>query len=54
MTSTRETTAEYRQRAAELRILASKMRDQTRREMVLDIAASYDKIADEFESLDQE
>lgn len=54
MSTTRETVTEYRQRATELRVLASKMRDENRREMVLDIAASYDKIADQFEVLDQE
>lgn len=54
MNTTKENVVEYRQRAAELRVLASKMRDEHRRDMVRDIAASYDKIADQFENLDEE
>ncbi len=52
MNTTKETVVEYRQRAAELRVLAGKMRDENRREMIRDIAANYDKIADQFEDLD--
>ena len=51
MSTTRQSAEEYRQRAAELRLLASKMRDENRREMVLDIAVSYDRLADQFDGL---
>lgn len=53
MSTPENTVVEYRQRAAELRILADKMRDKNRREMVRNIAASYDRIADQFEDLNE-
>jgi hypothetical protein len=43
----------YRNRAEEVRVLAEGLTDETARKTLLDIAASYDKLADDlqFESL---